>query len=70
MWTKDGKLLIGYEGKLMMFDRSKPENGGQNLQTSVSLLGIFTELQSVNKELNWHWLPYTKEDKKQDATKR
>lgn len=69
VWTKDGKLLIGYEGKLMMFDRSKPENGWTELADFSKSVGNFYRIAISQQGTQLALVAYTKEDKKQDATK-
>jgi len=69
VWTKDGKLLIGYEGKLLMFDRNKPDNGWTELADFSKSVGNFYRIAISQQGTQLALVAYTKEDKKQDDAK-
>jgi hypothetical protein len=69
VWTRDGKLLIGFEGKLLMYDKAKPENGWTELVDFSKSVGKFYRI-AISPQGNRLALVAVMDDvKKSDSTK-
>lgn len=69
-WTADGRILCGTDGKLLMYDKSKPETGWTEIADFSKSIGDFYRIAINNSNTQLALVAYTKDDsQKSDAKK-
>ncbi len=69
-WTSDGRILCGISGKMLIYDKNKPENGWTEIADFSKSIGDFYRIAINNSNSQLALVAYTKDDSQKSDVKK